>query len=670
MMSTKPSTKILFVTIATISVLASLGISDPGFDLTIALNTSDVRGPIIPFWKSTGFCPPEPHQDAASFMLSPDMQQNLAYIGAVPFNGISQVRVHWLLDLVKVKSLLPEGPVYDFTLLDAFVALMHQNDLHLGFELMGNPSDIYTDMENRTQVYWWRDLVAQTALRYIKQYGISYVRQWNFETWNEPDCHDFDNLKMSVQGFLNYYDACSEGLKMADKSLTFGGPGDGCGTYMETKSSDYADALFNHSVRGTNFFTGETGIRLDFISLHEKGEGHGLRILELETAAMAYIKSKYPELQAKPFYNDEADPIVGWNKPLLWRSDATYGGLVVKVISQHQNILRSRKNPFIENYVLLSNDNGFLSYYPNQFTQRTLLARFQMNQTTPHYVTFVRKPVYMMMGLLALLGDRQLHVDISSDLGQPVTNTSDYGALASLHEPGRTANSSGRTANSSDSWQTTLLVYGASDPGSNASYADLNVYWYIIPPPDAISLKMMIYIVYNGGSNPYDVWAGVFNKTDFPTLKQFAWLREEEVPSGAIYDVPPVKGFVPIPPRFQVLEPHVILFHVCAQPLSPPEKVTGVRFINVTAGQVMVVWTDANIQTKCLLTYEVQLSQAGPQGPYTQVNTVKNINTIFIFETDSESKVQGHYRVRAVDYWNRGGDYSDPQLYSTHPGGR
>lgn len=85
------------------------------------------------------------------------------------------------------------------------------------------------------------------------------------------------------------------------------------------------------------------------------------------------------------------------------------------MIAQHQNILRSRKNPWIENYALLSNDNGFLSYYPNQFTQRTLLARFQMNQTTPHYVTFVRKPVYMMMGLLALLGDRQLHVDISSE---------------------------------------------------------------------------------------------------------------------------------------------------------------------------------------------------------------------------------------------------------------
>jgi hypothetical protein len=30
------------------------------------------------------------------------MVQNLAYIGAIPQNGIKQVRIHWLLDLVKV----------------------------------------------------------------------------------------------------------------------------------------------------------------------------------------------------------------------------------------------------------------------------------------------------------------------------------------------------------------------------------------------------------------------------------------------------------------------------------------------------------------------------------------------------------------------------------------
>ena len=52
------------------------------------------------------YSPPLPHQSAADFDLSPDMVQNLAYIGAVPHGGIWQVRIHWLLDLVKVQRLV------------------------------------------------------------------------------------------------------------------------------------------------------------------------------------------------------------------------------------------------------------------------------------------------------------------------------------------------------------------------------------------------------------------------------------------------------------------------------------------------------------------------------------------------------------------------------------
>lgn len=32
------------------------------------------------------------------------------------------------------------------------------------------------------------------------KYGLSYVSQWNFETWNEPNNHDFDNVSVSIQG--------------------------------------------------------------------------------------------------------------------------------------------------------------------------------------------------------------------------------------------------------------------------------------------------------------------------------------------------------------------------------------------------------------------------------------------------------------------------------------
>jgi len=67
-----------------------------------------------------------------------------------------------------------------------------------------------------------------------------------------------------VSGFLNYYDACSEGLKASSPDLILGGPGDGC------KRSNYADALLDHVTNGTNYFTGERGVRIDFLSFHKK----------------------------------------------------------------------------------------------------------------------------------------------------------------------------------------------------------------------------------------------------------------------------------------------------------------------------------------------------------------------------------------------------------------
>lgn len=35
---------------------------------------------------------------------------------------------------------------------------------------------------------------------YSDRYGLETVSQWNFETWNEPNNRDFDNVSMSLQG--------------------------------------------------------------------------------------------------------------------------------------------------------------------------------------------------------------------------------------------------------------------------------------------------------------------------------------------------------------------------------------------------------------------------------------------------------------------------------------
>ena len=39
-----------------------------------------------------------------------------------------------------------------------------------------------------------------TIISNAGRYGIGEVRRWNFETWNEPDHHDFDTLNITVPG--------------------------------------------------------------------------------------------------------------------------------------------------------------------------------------------------------------------------------------------------------------------------------------------------------------------------------------------------------------------------------------------------------------------------------------------------------------------------------------
>ena len=50
------------------------------------------------------YSPPDPHQDACSWILSEDNRRNFALISALPSPGIRQIRIHWLLNAVTVQS--------------------------------------------------------------------------------------------------------------------------------------------------------------------------------------------------------------------------------------------------------------------------------------------------------------------------------------------------------------------------------------------------------------------------------------------------------------------------------------------------------------------------------------------------------------------------------------
>ncbi|XP_072716094.1 alpha-L-iduronidase isoform X3 [Ciconia boyciana] len=536
--------------------------------------------PLQHFWRSTGFCPPLPHNRADLFDLSKDQEVNLAYISSVPHGGIEQVRIHWLLELVALRVM--NGKLqYNFTALDNLMDRLWENKLMPGFELMGNPSGYFLDFEDKEQVVRWRNLITLLASRYIDRYGLEHVAKWNFETWNEPDHHNFDNVSMTVKGFLNYYDACSEGLRVASPLLKFGGPGD---SFHPLPKSPICWSLLCHCYNGTNFFTGETGVRLDYISLHKK------------------------------------------------------------VIIQHQNLLISKANNTI-NYTLLSNDNAFLSYYPHYFTQRTLTARFQMNNTKPPHVQMVRKPVLTVMGLLALLGEKQIFAEVNSSEGESTQNST-IGVLASVHTPSE--------MQPSDSWQATLLMYSSEDnrTSSNISTVTLNATHF----PKLRELVYVTYYLDNNQTNPYLKWKKL-GSPDFPSPEQFQQIRNAEDPVATGPFPVPESGILTLKQDFPV--PSVFLIHICARPRSVPDQVTGVRLIPVTKGQVIVLWDDGCVNSKCIKTFEVEFSPDGRT--YQRINTKDTIFTLWVYSPGSS--VSGFYRVRAIDYWGKAGLSSLPVEY-------
>ena len=62
-------------------------------------------------------------------------------------------------------------PIYNFTHLDQMIQTLWNYELRPGFEIMGNPSDFFTDFENKTQVYLFKGLVQEMTSRYV---GMQY----------------------------------------------------------------------------------------------------------------------------------------------------------------------------------------------------------------------------------------------------------------------------------------------------------------------------------------------------------------------------------------------------------------------------------------------------------------------------------------------------------------
>lgn len=176
------------------------------------------------FWTNTGFCPSGDIENPTAItnsLLSYEMRIHLQLIGALPNAALSNIRIHWLLELIDfIEYETYQIPKYDFSKLDKLIWFLDRAELGLGFEMMGNPSRIFSNTRNESMVeFLWEDLAFQIGKRYLSRFlsfcyltrilveilslqdrlGPSKVKQWKFESWNEPDLVHYNILKFKTE---------------------------------------------------------------------------------------------------------------------------------------------------------------------------------------------------------------------------------------------------------------------------------------------------------------------------------------------------------------------------------------------------------------------------------------------------------------------------------------
>ncbi|XP_074650821.1 alpha-L-iduronidase-like isoform X2 [Tubulanus polymorphus] len=494
---------------------------------------------------------------------------------------------------------------------------------------MGNPSKHFTDFEDHHQIIKWRNLVRGLIQHFVELFGLSYVRMWIFESWNEPDHHVFERINMTSRGYLNYYDASSEGVRLAGEWFIFGGPAAAC---RLTRFSRLCWLLLDHVVNGRNYFTGET-VRMDFISFHKKGgpDKHGSGssdyILHTELETVKRIYELYPTLKNHSVFNDEGDPMVSWITPHQWRADTTYPAMVIKVISRHQNeVIRDHVFPL----KLFSNDNAFLNYRPHYFTQRTLLARFQMNGTATwpqaRSVEFIQKPIYSAMILLALMqGDHLQHFINRTD---GVTDDGNFGVLAAQY--------AGK--------ELTILLYNSND--THRYGISRQVALHIELPAsmrNATDLRLMQFRIDHHFGNPYNVWKH-FRSPDTPDDFLLSLMRQHEGPVAigkpSSYSCNSVHVLLP--------NPSVHVVHVCTKSRTLGQ-VTDLNVRRLTQGKILLTWKSRmeSLKTRCVLTYEV-LYSTSRNGRFRRINAKNSISTVHYHSVNTATWIRGIDRIRRI----------------------
>ncbi|XP_031630457.1 alpha-L-iduronidase [Contarinia nasturtii] len=563
------------------------------------------------------------------------MHRNMEYISALPNSGIKHIRIHWLLSLIKFSGFdINQVPKYDFTALDTFLDHLMEIQVFPVIELMG---DIFPVKDNIHGIYFmWKDFSFQLVSHYLTRYGQRTVLNFRFELWNEPDVLSYNILNYSLTDYLEYAYGVASGLKAGARrmnsmaNIPLRGP---AGLFKSIERHKLCYGLLmacNYNV---------SSCPIDVLTFHRKGDNSSTAILMESIELLDILREKYPNLDL-PYANSEADPSSGWSKNVTLYADVNYAHTIVSIVLQHWNAILDGSLNRLES---ISHDNSFLSFHPFEFLQRTMLARFVMNNTEPKTVHFIQKPVYAALGMLSALAHTANKMETNRNVSYVLSIGEQYAAA--------------------------LLFSNKNTLDDHIDIKlDLN-YW--TKSPNA-TFGYFAEFLDQTRTNPHSIWT-YYKNPPYPNETVFAEMMHAQGPH--VLQNPKIvenQSFIKLAITFN--HPWIVLVRICAASISKPQKVKNVRIRSIDKNKILILWNDYEYSNneRCIRTYEIYYAAvAMPENTDHQmlqwqlITSNKHIPFLSYCHQIStpNEHFAGYYKIRAIDIFGRYSEFSKIYKY-------
>lgn len=392
---------------------------------------------------------------------------------------------------------------------------------------------------------------------------------------------------------------------------------------------------------------------IDVITYHRKGVTSPNDILDNTQKLIESISKMYPKLSHLPYANTEADPSSGWSKPIEAYAGVGYANMLISIVLQHWN---ARWREDLSRFDSLSHDNAFLSYHPYEFQQRTLFARFRMNESKPVATELIQKPVYAALGMLSQLASRATKVFTTRNMTYVITLGERYAAV--------------------------LLISNAQTSMTAPVRLKLNIAAFVGLAPNTTSFSYIVEHLQANRTDPYTVWRS-HCRPWYPNATTLAAMRAAQGPHILKNPrrIPCARPAIFINARLTT--PWVLLVRICSSTMPRPAKVGNLRIQSVGVADILLSWTDGcdetieSIETpeRCVKTYEIFYARAnstkspsGHRHSWTNIAVGRHIpfpsyQYGFAGHDAGHATLHGLYKIRAVDIFNRKGPFSHPTRF-------